>query len=61
MNGIGILIGIILFIMFGPPVLFAIIGLSKRKTDKKSAKVFYIIAIAWLIAGGGICATILTS
>jgi hypothetical protein len=60
MEGLGVLIILILGLMFGPPVLFLIIGLRKRTTNKESAKIFYILAAAWLVGGGGICASLLT-
>jgi hypothetical protein len=55
------LILIILFLMFGVPALLAMTGFSRRKQNKDSAKVFYILAVVWLIVAGGICATILNS
>lgn len=61
MNGIGAIIALVLLVMFGPPLLLAIIGLSRRKTSRQAAKVLFILAAVWLIVGGGICATILTS
>ena len=57
--GIGLIIVILLGIMFGPPLVFLIIGLSKRKTSKDSATIFYILAVAWVVIGGGICASML--
>lgn len=54
----GILI-LILGIMFGPPLLFAIIGFSIKKQQPKSAKVFFILATVYLIAGLGICGGII--
>ncbi len=59
MDGIGSLIALLLSIMLGPPIIFLIIALGKRKTDRKFANVFFILAVAWLIIGGGICATLL--
>jgi hypothetical protein len=48
---------IILFIaiMVGPPIFLTIIGLSIRKKYLKAAKVLYILATVYLIAGLGIC------
>jgi hypothetical protein len=60
MEGLGAIIALILAVMFGPPLLFLILGLSKRKSNPESAKIFYILSATWLIVGGGICATILT-
>lgn len=50
----GILLGIIL-IMFGPPILFISSGLKERQKNKQRAKVFYILAVVYLIVGLGIC------
>ena len=61
MNGIGAIIALILFVMFGPPLVLVILGLSRQKTNTQAAKVFYILAAVWLIVGGGTCATILMS
>jgi hypothetical protein len=60
MDGIGILIMLILGIMFGPPVVFFIVGLKKRSTNREASTVFFILGVAWLVIGGGICASILT-
>jgi hypothetical protein len=57
---IEIILGIILLVMFGPPLLFLILGLARRKTDKEIAKLFYVLAAGWLIVGGGICASLVT-
>ncbi|WP_396179475.1 hypothetical protein [Flavobacterium sp.] len=48
---------IILFIaiMVEPPIFLTIIGLSIRKKYLKAAKVLYILATVYLIAGLGIC------
>ena len=55
----GILI-LILGIMFGPPLLFTIIGFSIKKYQPKSAKVFFILAAVYLIAGLGICGSMIS-
>jgi len=61
MDGIGTLIALILGIMFGPPLLFFIIGFNKRTSDKNTSKVFFILGVVWLVVGGGICASILNA
>lgn len=43
--------------MIGPPTLFFALG--KQTKDKQRAKWFYIIAVAYLIVGLGICGTII--
>ncbi|MGO4771452.1 hypothetical protein ACEN2I_07290 [Flavobacterium sp. W22_SRS_FK3] len=55
---VGNLNGLILFfvlIMVGPPILFAIIGLSIKKGNPKAAKVLFVLAVVYLIVGLGIC------
>ena len=59
MNGIGLLITICFLITFGPPVIFFIIGLAKRNSNKDTAKVFLILSAVWLIIGGGMCLSIM--
>lgn len=53
------LIVIILAIMFGPPLLLFFIGYALRKTNEKAKKVFYILAIVYLILGLGICGSMM--
>jgi len=50
---------LIMFIMFGPPLLFTIIGFSIRKNYPTAAKVLFILAVVYLIAGLGICGNML--
>ncbi|MEZ4855352.1 MAG: hypothetical protein R2812_02615 [Gelidibacter sp.] len=50
---------IVLAIMFGPPILLGIIGLSYRNTNKKTAKVFYILAVTYLVLGLGFCGSMM--
>ena len=61
MESLETIILLIMLIMFGPPLLFAIIGFVQRKSNKRIAKIFFILAAVWLIVGGGICATIMTN
>jgi len=53
------LVVIFVLIMIGPPVLFTIIGFSIKKHQPKSAKVFFILATVYLIAGLGICGSLM--
>ena len=57
LSGLFIIIGLI---MFGPPILFAIIGAAVRKKSKTASKIFYILAVLYLIIGLGICGSMLT-
>ena len=50
----------IFLIIFGPPILLFSTGLRKSKTNADKAKVYYILAVIYLIVAGGTCATILT-
>ena len=54
---------IILAIMFGPPALFFYLGYNakKNRSDDPNVKIFYIIAIVYLIVGLGICGNLLVS
>lgn len=54
MNLDGVVILIIL-IMVGPALLLAIIGIGIRKKNKKAAKVFFILAVIYLVISFGIC------
>lgn len=57
--GLGVIVLGLLGIMIGPPVILVIIGLRKRSTNKDTARIFYILGVAWLVIGGGICATLI--
>ncbi len=46
---------LILLIMFGPSILFAIIGAIVYKKNKKTAKILFIIAVVCLIISLGVC------
>ena len=59
MEGIGVLIAIMYAALIGPPLIFLIIGLSKRKSNPVKAKPFFILAVVYLLIGGGICASLL--
>ena len=50
---------IVIAIMFCPPILFGLIGYSFRNKNKRTAKIFYIIAIVYLLIGLGICGSML--
>lgn len=57
-GGLEGLVYLIFAVMFGPPVLLAIIGIALRK-HKKASKVFYILAAVYLIVGLGICGSMI--
>jgi hypothetical protein len=60
MEGIGMLIFFCFALTFFPPVIFLFIGLAKRRNNKDSATVFFILSASWFTIGGGICASIMT-
>jgi hypothetical protein len=52
--GLVILIAICLLIMVGPPILLFIISWVKWNSNKGVAKIFFTLAVIWLIVGGWI-------
>ncbi|WP_111308684.1 hypothetical protein [Confluentibacter sediminis] len=53
------IIYLILAIMLGPAILLAIIGFLLLKNNKKAAKVFFILAVAYAIISFGICGSMM--
>ena len=53
------LVAIFVLIMVGPPLLLTIIGFSVRKNHPKAAKVIFMLATVYLIAGLGICGSLM--
>ena len=54
--------GIIIFfvlIIFGPPLLFVLIGFAIKRNSANAAKVLFIMAASYLIIAGGICGTLM--
>ncbi len=50
------LVALIIVVMVGPALLFAIIGfILNAKRNKKAAKVFFILAGIYLLISFGIC------
>lgn len=56
---LGGLIILILGVMFGPPFLLVVIGISKRNENPDTAKKLYIFAAVYVLISCGICASIL--
>ncbi|HEU4497424.1 MAG TPA: hypothetical protein VFR70_10265 [Flavobacterium sp.] len=54
------LVVIIAAIMFGPPALLVIIGFASKRNHPKAAKVLFISATVYLIAGLGICGSLMS-
>ncbi|MEP3210907.1 MAG: hypothetical protein ABJN95_17095 [Maribacter sp.] len=53
------LVFLIVLIMFGPALLFLVIGLIARKKNQKAAKIFYILAGVYLLISLGICGSLM--
>lgn len=53
------LVFLIVLIMFGPALLFLVIGLITRKKNQKAAKIFYILAGVYLLISLGICGSLM--
>ncbi|WP_345005430.1 hypothetical protein [Snuella lapsa] len=49
------LIFIILAIMFGPAIIMAFVGFVILKKNKKTAKIFFILAAVYVLVSLGIC------
>lgn len=47
------------FILILPPIILVNEGLSHRKTKPDKAKIWYIIAVVYLIIGFGVCGSII--
>ncbi|WP_055436156.1 hypothetical protein [Lacinutrix algicola] len=59
---VGNLDGLVLLIaaiMFGPAVILAIIGFLLLKRNKKAAKVFFILAVVYVLVSLGICGSMM--
>lgn len=53
------LIWLILAILLGPAIILALVGFALRKSNKKVAKVFYILAAVYLIVSLGVCGSMI--
>jgi|UniRef100_UPI004049C19B hypothetical protein len=54
-----LIILIVLAIMFGIPIIIALIGYSYRNKKEKTAKVFYIIAGVYMLISLGFCGSMM--
>jgi predicted membrane protein len=59
-DNLAVLVYTILFIMFAPPIILLIIGLSIRKRNRKSSNVLMIIALLYLTIGLGYCGLLMS-
>jgi hypothetical protein len=55
----GGLILVFLLVVLGTPLLLLIIGAVKMRKDPKTGKILLILAAAWVLVGGGICASLI--
>ena len=55
------LVALLVLIMVGPALVLLVIGLLLRRSNKKAAKIFYILAGIYLIVGLGICGGLMAS
>jgi len=55
------LVVLIIAIMFGPAILLTIIGFIVKKSNKKAAKVLFILATIYVIVSLGICGAMVGS
>lgn len=53
------LVILILIIMLGPAIILAIIGALLRKSNKKTSKVFFILATVYVIISLGVCGSMM--
>lgn len=53
------LVYLIIAIMLGPAVLLALIGLIIRKSQKKTAKILFILATVYVLISLGVCGAII--
>lgn len=55
--------GIIFFmflLLFGPALVFFLVGLALRKKHKKAAKVFFILGVVYMIISLGTCGILIS-
>lgn len=50
---------LIIAIMFAPAILLTIIGLLLRKNNKKAAKIFFMLAVIYVIVSMGVCGSMI--
>lgn len=50
---------LIITIMFGPPIVLALIGFGVKKNNPNAAKVLFILAAIYLLVGLGICGSLM--
>ena len=48
---------LVLVILFGPPIIFAIIG--AKLSDKKKSKIYYIVSVVYVLIGFGVCGSMM--
>ncbi|WCM41029.1 hypothetical protein MG290_08655 [Flavobacterium sp. CBA20B-1] len=53
------LVAIIFMVMFGPPIVLALIGVIVKSKSPKAAKVLFILAGLYMLIGLGICGSMM--
>lgn len=56
---LGGIIAFFIAILIGPPIVFLIIGGTLLRKNRDRAKIFFILAVVYLIVAGGICYSML--
>ncbi|RAJ17843.1 hypothetical protein [Olleya aquimaris] len=54
------IVEMMLAMMFGPAIILALIGFVLQKRNKKAAKVFFILAVTYVIVSLGVCGVLMT-
>ena len=52
---------LIVGVIFGPPLVLFIVGRGKSKTKPETAKIFYVLAVVYLLVAGGTCYSLLAA
>ena len=58
-GNLNIIFILIIAIMFGPPIVLALIGFGVKKNNPNAAKVLFILAAIYLLVGLGICGSLM--
>lgn len=59
MNGLGLFVLIVYLIFHSPAFILLIIGISKFKNDRQTAKKLFIAAGIYFLIGGAICGSMM--
>lgn len=59
LDGLGAFILLMLFLMFGVPLILLITGIALRKKNKKKSNGFFIAAAVYTLIGLGVCGSLM--